>query len=121
MKNFVVDNLVYRVYNEAMTFSQAKNLCVNGWDFPTVSQLQCMGDEHYIPGNKRYLHGSHNSPKLYWLDGIPKNPFGKRNALGDTEYDRSNPISGLYDFDLSCCFHMNSHSNKSYLILVKKI
>ena len=121
MKHFVVDNLMYRVYDDLMTFNEAKGLCVDGWDFPTVTQLQDLGDAYYVEGNKAYLHGRHNSPKLYWLDGIPKNAFGKRRDIGDTEYDRSAPVSGLYNFDLACCFHMNQHSNKSYLILVKKI
>ena len=121
MKHFVVDNLMYRVYDDVMTFADAKALCVEGWDFPTVTQLQEMGDAYYIPGNKDYLHGKHNSPKLYWLDGIPKNGFGRRNDLGDIEYNRSAPVSGLYNFDLGCCFHMAHHTVKCKLILVKNI
>lgn len=118
MHHFVVDNSLYRIYDDAMTFIEAKNLCVDEWDFPTVTQLQEMGDVYYIGDNEIYLYGKHHSPKLYWLDGVPNHVFGRNK---DTEYDKSSHVSGLYDFELGCCFHIDVHQNKRYLILVKKI
>lgn len=117
-KDFIVNNLMFRLYDYTMTFIEAKTLCVDGWEFPTVTQLQEMGNVHYVADNEDYLYGRHNSPKLYWLDGVPNHVFGRNK---DTEYDRSSSVSGLYDFELGCCFHINEHQNKSYLILVKKI
>ena len=122
MKHFATQDFVFRVYDESMTFFEAQTLCVDGWNLPTITQLQILTNEHYVPGRLRYFNGSHKKPKLYWLPGYAKNPWGKKHkGFGKEKYTYHQIICGLYNFDLECGSCNTNKNWKHNLILVKKI
>jgi len=112
---YTIENLEYRIVDKAIDFNGAMSLCVDGWRMPTIDELKLLVEKYYKKGNKRFLHGHHKRPKMYWLKGIPKNPF----KGGEDNYKEEGEIAGLFNIDLNCCFFMSLHENPQHLILVK--
>ena len=115
MGYYCVKNLIYQVHEYGKNFHEASSLCVDGWRFPTIKELQQLAKVYYIPGNKISLNGHHKNPKYYWLKGVPEDPFEGGGYL------KKPGLSGLFNFEHNSAFHlMGRHEEKRGVILVKK-
>jgi len=116
METTIIENLEYDLsHKDPMTFSEANELCNDGWRIATIPDLNKLNEKLYVKGNKINLGGRHNKPKMYWTPGM-----SDLNG-GPMDHPDEGIACTLYVFDLDRGWYIGLHEGEFHLILVRDI